>query len=101
MKILEEFDKAIVLAEKAIYFQPENYHSYNLLGSIYYQMGDFIKGDSFFERANVLGSPTDMRESESSLLLEGESEESRKAWLKYLLKKDPQKYRWTKNYLDE
>jgi len=98
-KDLSEYDKAITLAEKAIYFQPDSYYPYNLLGSIYYKKGLFQKGDEYYSKAIELGSSTEIQDAEIEFSLENEAEASVRATAAYLLNKDPQKYSWVRKYL--
>jgi tetratricopeptide (TPR) repeat protein len=98
-KDLEDLEKARVLAEKAIEYQPDSFYPYNLLGGIYYKLGKPEEGDQYFVKAIELGSTSKAQENEIRNLLETESQEFIQRTVTYLLSKDPKKYRWATYYL--
>lgn len=79
----------------------ESFHSYNLLGSIYFERGKPEQGEEFFNKAIELGAqPKDQEyQMQSALRNAGKSETASVA--QFLLQRDPQKYHWAKHYLTE
>jgi len=81
--------------------QNESFHSYNLLGSIYFERGEPEQGEEYFNRAIELGAqPKDQEyQMQSALKNAGKSETATIA--QFLLQRDPRKYHWAKHYLEE
>ena len=81
--------------------QNESFHSYNLLGSIYFERGEPEQGEKYFNRAIELGAqPKDQEyQMQSALKNAGKSETATIA--QFLLQRDPKKYHWAKHYLEE
>jgi hypothetical protein len=81
--------------------QNESFHSYNLLGSIYFERGEPEQGEEYFNRAIELGAqPKDQEyQMQNALKNAGKSETATIA--QFLLQRDPKKYHWAKHYLKE
>ncbi|MSR88022.1 MAG: hypothetical protein EXS69_02605 [Candidatus Zambryskibacteria bacterium] len=94
---LNTFDKAKECANKAISLSPRSFHPYNLLGGIAYDEGDIESGTGYFEKAIEMDSSPRVQEAE----IRTAQPEARKAIVDYLLKKDPQKYSWVKQFQSE
>jgi tetratricopeptide (TPR) repeat protein len=98
-KDLGEFEKAIECADKARRLQPRSFYPYNLFGGIYYRKGEHQKGDSYFERAIELGSPSRVQDAEIWRSFNEISDEEKRQTAEYLIKKDPKRYAWANEYL--
>ncbi|TBR60957.1 hypothetical protein B4U84_09040 [Westiellopsis prolifica IICB1] len=87
-------------AKKAIECHPESYQPYTLMGAIYYNKGEYSKGDYWFEEAEKRGAKTDDIDDEIKRVLRSTKDEiKRQQAVNYLLKKDSQRYAWAKCYL--
>lgn len=95
----DQFPEAIQSAQDAIKFNSTSYYPYNLLGAIYYQMGDLEEGDIYFKRAKELGSPEQIQEEEIRTVLKDADKEKRKKVAEYLLAKDPVRNKWAEFYM--
>jgi tetratricopeptide (TPR) repeat protein len=96
---LEQLDDAETAARKAMNLDPQSYYPYNLLGAIYYQRGLPEEGERYFDQARELGSP--QREKDKAIRSAVEKAEPAKAVAaaEYLLRKDPVRYEWARDYL--
>lgn len=96
---LKELDEAETCAMQAIDCNPNAYHPFNLLGAVYYQKGYPEQGDVYFEKAAKLGAPPESRDDEIRVAVIGATETIRRRVAKYLLQKDPIRYKWAQYYL--
>ena len=87
-------------AKKAMDCHPDSYQPYTLMGAIYYDKGNYPKGDYWFEQAIERGAkPEDIDDEIKRVINSTKDEEKREEAAKYLLKKDPHRYNWAKSYL--
>lgn len=99
LKDKKQFQEATQEAKKAIAVSPRSYHPYNLMGAICVQNGAPEEGNAYFEKAKELGaSPEEMDEIIKDSIQNADAENQLKA-IRYLLAKDPVKYKWAKFYL--
>lgn len=84
----------------AVNASPHSFHPHNLLGAIYYQIGQPALGDQYFEKAVTLGATPRHQDSEIRSALKLSSVEARQSVIQHLLTKDPVKYAWVKQYQD-
>ena len=97
---IHELNKAEKCALKAIEYQPSSHHPYTLMGAICYERHEYVKGDSWFEKAIKRGaSPRDQDAEIKRVVKNAKDENKRREVVNYLLKKDPQRYAWAKSYL--
>jgi hypothetical protein len=91
---------AEISAKKAIECHPKSYQPYTLMGAIYYDKGEYSKGDYWFTEAEKRGAKTDDIDDEIKRVLRSTKDESkRQQAVNYLLNKDSQRYAWAKCYL--
>lgn len=83
---------------EAVNASPQSFHPHNLLGAIFYQMGQPGLGDQHFEAAEALGASARQQEYEIRSALKMSTPEARKAVIEHLLAKDPTKYAWVIQY---
>ena len=98
---IKELEKAKECANEAIKLQPNSFYQYNLLGAICYQQGEPEAGDIHFQRAIELGSTPTYQELAIQKALYVSEDNTKKLVSQYLLKKDPERYKWAKHYLKE
>lgn len=96
---LKKLDEAKECANKAINISLAP-HPYNLLGGIAYDEGKPEEADVYFAKAVELGSSVKQQEYAIKGVLQDESTDidARKKIIDYLIKKDPAKYAWVKNF---
>lgn len=94
-----ELDSAEKNAVESIELGFKKPHPYNLLGAIYFQKGKFEEGLEYFNTAISLGSKQKEIMSEIKEVLEDQTQEGRALIAKYLLEKDPQRFKWAEYYL--
>lgn len=98
-KDLKNYDQAKTLANEALIILPNDYHAFNLLGAIYFLLGDPEEGDRYFSLA-VENGPIGMKiDQEIRNTIQLADKDSQKIVAQYLLKKDPVKYKWAEDYL--
>ncbi|MEH2125993.1 hypothetical protein [Nostoc sp.] len=87
-------------ARKAMEYQPNSYQPYTLMGAIYYDIGDYVEGDYWFEQAIQHGAKTEDIDDEIKRIFRSTKDENKRhEAAEYLLKKDSQRYSWAKSYL--
>ncbi|MDY7016162.1 MAG: hypothetical protein SVX43_21710 [Cyanobacteriota bacterium] len=87
-------------ALEALQYNPHGCYCYNLLGAIYYQLGNPNKGDEYFKIAEQLGSRTDIQEAAIFDIFERKANPKTKEVIAInLSKKDTIRYKWAKDYL--
>ncbi|MBD2597125.1 hypothetical protein H6G74_22765 [Nostoc spongiaeforme FACHB-130] len=97
---LGKLGEAEKCAVKAMEFHPASYQPYTLMGAIYYDLGDYIKGDYYFDEAIKRGAKTEEIDYEIKRIFRNKKdEEQRHEAAIYLLKKDSHRYAWAKTYL--
>jgi hypothetical protein len=86
-------------ANRAIECYFKNERARILLGIIYYDRGNYLQGDRFFEKAMTLGAKIEEVDDEIKQILQKTvSETHRQNTVNYLLKKDAERYAWAKFY---
>ena len=86
-------------AHDAIRKNQANFYPYNLLGAIYYALGEYHKGDAYFDKAQKCGANSRSQEKEIISVLKGAQKNERNRIAEYLLNKDPKKYNWITKYI--
>ena len=95
---LRKLSEAKKSALDAIKILPDSFHPHTLLGAVYYEEGDPSEGDKYFEKAISLGATPRVEKTEIQTILRRSDVEIRKTIVDYLLKKDPEKYAWVKQF---
>ena len=99
LRDLGALDEAERCGQTAIKLAPKDFYPYNLLGAVYFQRGDPEEGDKYFQVARSLGSrPYDEISNIRSAIEKAGADEKRRV-IEYLLRKDPERYRWTRSYI--
>ncbi len=97
---IQQWDKAEKCAKGAIEYQPDSHHPYTLMGAICYERGQYLEGDSWFNKAIERGAnPRDMDSEIKRVVRNAKNENKRREVVEFLLKKDPARYAWAKAYL--
>jgi tetratricopeptide (TPR) repeat protein len=95
---IDELEIAEKCARDAVTNNNKSFYPHNLLGAIYYQKGMPEQGDTHFDIAIQLGS-NPYKEPTIKESLKKAGYEERNEIARYLLQKDPQKYKWAQDYL--
>lgn len=95
---INELKNAENLAIKAIKIRKTNAYPYNLLGAIYYQIGEVEKGDKYFKKAHELQPNVSNIDLSIRNSLERANKNEKKHIINYLLEKDKLRYDWVKKY---
>jgi len=90
----EMFEAAEICALKAIFFQPESYRPYNLVGALYYDRRQYDEGDMWFEEAIQRGATPNDVDAELKRIVKRTKGKERQQLIHHLLKKDPIRYAW-------
>lgn len=96
---LYQLDEAETYARRAIKYQANSHHPYTLMGAIYYQRGQYLEGDHWFQKAIERGASPRDQDAEIKRILKTADKEQRQSAAEYLLKKDSVRYRWVKSFL--
>lgn len=97
---MHNFGKAKECAREAIRVSPSSFYPYSLLGGISYDEGMPADAERYFRRAVELGAKQDDQDREIRGVLKDDATDIkiRKTIIDYLLKKDPKKYDWVKQF---
>lgn len=79
----------------------ESLHSYNLLGAIYFELGEPKQGEACFLRALQLGGKLNSQEYQMQNALKNAGQSERNIVAQFLLERDPEKYKWAEYYLNQ
>lgn len=96
---LLDVEKAKKCGEIAIDLNPDSYYAHNLLGAIMIQTGDPEQAEEFFTTAIELGSTPRFIDQQIKQSIDLASKDEQAIVAAYLLKKDPERYKWAKYYL--
>jgi hypothetical protein len=96
---INELNASEKCALEALKYSQNSYQPYNLLGAIEYQAGNPKKGDEYFAIAQQLGAKVNTQDSFVRSAIEKAGQNERRTVAEYLLKKDPQRYKWAEYYL--
>ncbi|MBD2472106.1 hypothetical protein [Nostoc sp. FACHB-145] len=89
-------------ARKAMEYHPDSYQPYTLMGAIYYDRGDYTRGDYWFEEAIQRGAKSEDIDDEIKRIFRSTKDDNkRQEAAAYLLNKDPNRYVWAKSYLQK
>ncbi len=99
LKDRSDFLEAFQCAEQAITFNPQAFQPCLLLSILSYKTADYTNGDIWMQKAIERGAnPGDLDYEMKRLVKNAKNAEERKRLVDYLLKTDPQRYSWAKEY---
>lgn len=87
---------AEICAREAIKHYPESYHPYTLMGALCYDASRYDEGSKWFAEAVKRGAKENDQDSEIKRILR---KNQNKDLVDYLLKKDPHRFAWVKDFL--
>lgn len=96
---LGHFTEAMKCAIAALKHDPNSFYVCNLLGALYYQNGEPESGDEYFQKAVELGASPQGQELELRSAMKNAEENEREIIARYLLGKDPERYKWAEYYI--
>lgn len=97
---LEDLSTAEQCAKDAIKLN-ESFQPYNLLGAIYFERGEPEQGEAYFLRALQLGAQSKVQEAQMQNALRKAGQTEQTVVAQFLLKRDPEKYKWAEYYLSQ
>jgi hypothetical protein len=99
LKDRSDFLQAFECAEQAITLNPKAFQPCLLLSILSYKTADYTNGDIWMQKATERGAnPGDLDYEMKRLVRNAKNAEERKRLVDYLLKTDPQRYSWVKDY---
>ncbi|NJO77235.1 MAG: hypothetical protein HC827_01085 [Cyanobacteria bacterium RM1_2_2] len=99
LKDRSDFLEAFQCAEQAITFNSQAFQPCLLLSILSYKTADYTNGDIWMQKAIERGAnPGDLDYEMKRLVKNAKNAEERKRLVDYLLKTDPQRYSWAKEY---
>jgi hypothetical protein len=70
------------------------------MGAIYYDRDEYLEGDKWFKEAIKRGATIEDVDTEIKRVVKNAKDEHKRLEVvEYLLKKDPKRYAWSKDYL--
>lgn len=94
-----DFIEAFQCAEQAIALNPQAFQPYLLCATLFYKTADYTNGDIWMQKAIERGAnPSDLDYEMKRLVKNAKNAGERKQLVDYLLKTDPQRYSWAKEY---
>lgn len=97
---LQDLSAAEQCAKDAIKVN-ESFQPYNLLGAIYFERGEPEQGEVYFLRALSLGAQSKVQEAQMQNALKKAGQTEQTVVAQFLLKRDPEKYKWAEYYLSQ
>lgn len=101
LRDIRNLNEALTCAEQASKCDPKSYYPLNLMGAIYFERGEPEKGDECFARALALGAKPQVQVNEMQGAIRKADTENARRVAAYLLRKDPERYRWAQKYLNK
>jgi hypothetical protein len=98
LRDLDELKEAENCALEAIDHSSQSHHPYTLMGALCYDTGRYEQGDEWFEKAVKRGAKPNDQESEIRRILNRKKGKERQDIIDHLLKKDPDRFGWVKQY---
>jgi hypothetical protein len=85
----------------AIKHYPDSHNPYTLMGALCYDSGCYGEGDRWFEEAIKRGAQPHDQDAEIKRILRKKNEQEREELIDHLLKKDPRRFAWAKNFANK
>lgn len=98
LRDLEHLNEAENCALEAISHFPNSHNPYTLMGALCYDTGRYEQGDEWFEKAIKRGAKPNDQDSEIKRILNKKKGKERQEIIDHLLKKDPARFAWVKQY---
>ena len=95
LRDIENIDEAKKSALEAINNYPDSHNPYTLIGALCYDSGSYDEGDRWFEKAVKRGAKPHDQDSEIKRIL---SKKLNQKLIDHLLKKDPHRFHWVKDF---
>ncbi len=99
LRDMTQWNNAIILAECAHSYTPDNFRPCTLLGAIYMETSQFTLGQEWYNKAIQRGFSEKSVDDEIKSIFKKADKIQKESLRSYLLKKDPHRYRWVNNYL--
>jgi hypothetical protein len=86
------------MAKMAVVKDRRSFYPLNLLGAISFERGNAEQGDAYFSEAVKLGAVPQNQDREIRGALVRAGLDARRAVIEYLIRKDPVRYGWARQY---
>jgi hypothetical protein len=96
MRDLGKFQEALKLATEAHSYDSKSFHPCTLLGAVNYEIGNFIEGDAWFQKAETRGASTGSLDHEIRSIYKRADKKKKENLRQHLLQIDPHRYSWVK-----
>lgn len=97
----KHFNEAEQCALEAIKYYPDSHNPYTLLGALYYDIGDYNKGDRWFDEAIKRGAEPRDQDAEIKRILRKKKPAERQELINHLLQKDPYRFAWVNDFITD
>ncbi|WP_394261397.1 hypothetical protein [Moraxella boevrei] len=94
MRDLSKFHEGVKLAEQSYNLSPNDYRPCTLLGALYFEIGEYGKGQEWFNRAEELGAPEKNADAEIKAIYHKADKVGKEKIKAHLLSQDPIRYAW-------
>lgn len=91
---LGHFQAGIEMAEMAHVLLPKEFRPCTLLGALHFEIGEYVTGSEWFEKAEKLGAPKHNADAEIKSIYHKADKEKKKELKRYLLFLDAKRYAW-------
>lgn len=98
LRDLDELKEAEDCALEAIEHFSQSHNPYTLMGALCYDTRRYVEGDEWFEKAIKRGAKPNDQESEIRRILNRKKGKERQDIIDHLLKKDPVRFAWVRQY---
>ena len=98
LRDIEHLNDAENCALEAISHYPDRHDPYTLMGALCYDTGRYEQGDEWFEKAVKLGAEPKDQDVELKRILRKKKGKELQDIIDHLVKKDPERFKWVKQY---
>ncbi|PID33610.1 MAG: hypothetical protein CR955_01690 [Thiotrichales bacterium] len=96
MRDLRKLQEALKLGNEAHAYNSKSFHPCTLIGAVNYEIGNYIEGDLWFQKAQQRGATIDSSDHEIKSIYRRADREKKKDMRQHLLQLDPYRYSWAK-----
>lgn len=98
LRDIEHLNDAETCALEAISHYADSHNPYTLMGALCYDTGRYEQGDEWFEKAVKRGAKIKDQDAELKRILSKKKGKELQDIIDHLVKKDPERFKWVKQY---
>jgi hypothetical protein len=98
LRDIDHLSDAETCASEAIRHYADSHNPYTLMGALCYDTGRYELGDEWFEKAVKLGAKIKDQDAELKRILSKKKGKELQDIIDHLVKKDPERFKWVKQY---